>query len=41
LCERGLSRVWGFGRLEKDAAVQTTQQRDSFEYRRCRPCRGV
>jgi hypothetical protein len=26
LCERGLSRVWGFGRLEKDAAVQTTQQ---------------
>jgi hypothetical protein len=39
-CERSLSRVWGFGRLENDAAVQTTQQRYSFEYCRCRPCRG-
>ena len=35
------SRVWGFGRLEKDAAVQTRQQRYSFECCRCRPCRGV
>jgi hypothetical protein len=32
LCERGLSRVWGFGRREKDAAIQSTQQRYSFEY---------
>ncbi len=39
LCARGLSRVWGFGRLGKDAAIQTAQQRYSFEYSRCRPCR--
>jgi hypothetical protein len=30
LCERVLSRVWGFGRLEKDAVAQTTQHRYSL-----------
>ncbi len=33
LCERGSSRNWGFSRLSNGAAIQTRQQRHSFEYK--------